>query len=66
MLTNLLLKIGAKIKKKVIMECVICKNGNTHKGKTIFTLERNGTIVIIKGVPAMICENCGEYTLTPK
>jgi len=48
------------------MECVICKNGNTHKGKTTVTLERNGTIVIIKDVPAMFCENCGEYYLDTK
>ena len=48
------------------MECVICKNGNSHKGKTTVTLERKGTIVIIKDVPAMICENCGEYYLDTK
>ncbi|MGM0620311.1 MAG: type II toxin-antitoxin system MqsA family antitoxin [Bacteroidota bacterium] len=48
------------------MECVICKNGRTHKGKTTVTLERGGTIVIIKDVPAMICENCGEYYLDKK
>lgn len=30
------------------------------------TLERGGTIVILKGVPAEICENCGEYYLSEK
>jgi YgiT-type zinc finger domain-containing protein len=27
------------------------------------TLQRDNTTVIIKGVPAEICENCGEYYL---
>lgn len=45
------------------MDCVICKNGKTRKGKTTVTLERGGSIIVIKDVPAMICENCGEYYL---
>lgn len=48
------------------MECVICKNGKTHQGTTTVTLEREGTIIVIKDVPAMICENCGEYYLDAK
>jgi len=27
------------------------------------TLQRGATTVIIKGVPAEVCENCGEYYL---
>ena len=42
------------------MKCVICKKGNTKRGKTTVTLERDGTTLIIKGVPARICANCGE------
>lgn len=45
------------------MHCVICKQGETHPGKATVTLERGGATVVIKGVPAMICENCGEYYL---
>lgn len=45
------------------MECVICKNGKTRKGKATVTLERNGTVVVIKQVPAQVCQNCGEYYL---
>jgi YgiT-type zinc finger domain-containing protein len=40
--------------------CVICKNGNSHPGKATVTLEREGTTLIVRGVPAEICENCGE------
>jgi len=45
------------------MECVICKNGTTRKGKVTVTLERNGSIIAIKDVPAQVCQNCGEYFL---
>lgn len=45
------------------MQCVICKQGEPHSGEATVTLERGGATVVIKGVPAMICENCGEYHL---
>jgi YgiT-type zinc finger domain-containing protein len=46
------------------MKCVICKQGETQKGLTTVTLERGRTTVVIKDVPAAICENCGEYYLS--
>ena len=46
------------------MTCVICKQGQTHEGTTIVTLGRGNTTVVIKDVPAEICENCGEYYLS--
>ena len=45
------------------MKCVICKNGDTKKGKVTVTLERKGTIIAIKDVLADVCNNCGEYYL---
>ena len=48
------------------MECVICKNGKTHIGTTTLTLERNGSIVVVKNAPAHICENCGQAFLDTK
>ena len=42
------------------MNCVICKHGDTHIGTTTVTLERDGTTIVFKHVPAQICENCGE------
>jgi YgiT-type zinc finger domain-containing protein len=42
------------------MLCVICKNGKTRPGKRTVTLERDGTTLIVRRVPAEICENCGE------
>ncbi len=46
------------------MKCVICKLGETHAGQAIVTLHRGQSTIIIKEVPAQICENCGEYYLT--
>jgi YgiT-type zinc finger domain-containing protein len=46
------------------MKCVVCKNGETHPGEVTVTLQREGTTVILKNVPADVCENCGEYYLS--
>ena len=46
------------------MECVICKNGNTFEGFTTVTLEQNNSVVVIKEVPAYICNNCGHFYLS--
>ncbi len=48
------------------MKCIICKNGETKPGKVTVTLEREHTIIIIKDVPAQICNNCAEYYLSDK
>ncbi len=42
------------------MKCVICRQGETHPGKTTVTLERGGATLVVKNVPAQICDNCGE------
>jgi len=46
------------------MECIICKNGQTKAGMVSVMLQRGECTVIIKNVPADICENCGEYYLS--
>ncbi len=46
------------------MKCSICKFGETEEGLTTVILKQKKTIVIIKSVPADICNNCGEYYLS--
>jgi len=46
------------------MKCLICKHGETHPGLTVVTLQRGERTLVIKGVPAEICDNCGEYYLS--
>ncbi len=42
------------------VQCVICKYGETRRGKATVALTREETTVVIKGVPADVCTNCGE------
>ncbi|ALB41750.1 MULTISPECIES: type II toxin-antitoxin system MqsA family antitoxin [Nostocales] len=46
------------------MKCVICKHGETKPGLVTVTLERDECIIVLKKVPAEICDNCGEYYLS--
>ena len=42
------------------MRCVICKQAEIRSGKATVTLERDGITLVVKGVPARVCPNCGE------
>ncbi|MDD5329332.1 MAG: type II toxin-antitoxin system MqsA family antitoxin [Sulfuricella sp.] len=46
------------------MNCVICKHGTTQPGFVTVTLERDGSTIIVRNVPAEVCDNCGEYYLS--
>ncbi|MHB8253947.1 MAG: type II toxin-antitoxin system MqsA family antitoxin [Acidiferrobacter sp.] len=46
------------------MKCALCNNGDTHPGHAHVTLSRADTVVVIKGMPADVCKNCGEYYLS--
>jgi YgiT-type zinc finger domain-containing protein len=46
------------------VKCVICKHGETEPGTTTVTLQRGESTLIVKGVPADICDNCAEYYLS--
>jgi YgiT-type zinc finger domain-containing protein len=48
----------------VTMRCVICKLGETHPGHVTVTPNHGEATAIFKGVPAEMCENCGEYYLS--
>lgn len=42
------------------MNCAICHNGNLESGSATVVLERGEATVIFKGVPARVCNICGE------
>ncbi len=46
------------------MNCVLCRHGDTLPGIVTVTLQREQSTLIIKGVPADVCVNCGEYYLS--
>lgn len=41
------------------MECFMCK-GTLEKKKVNYIVDLEETIIIIKGVPAKVCKQCGE------
>ena len=48
------------------MKCTICKHGETVEGFTTVTLEKNGSTIVFKQVPALVCDNCGEKYIKDK
>ena len=46
------------------MNCHICKTGETKPGEVTVPLERGNSIVLLKQVPAEVCQNCGSYYLS--
>lgn len=46
------------------MKCTICMLGETQPGTTTITLERDGSTIVIKQVPAEVCDACGEGYLS--
>ena len=45
------------------MSCTLCRHGKTKAGFVTVTLQRGATTIILKTVPAEVCDNCGEYYL---
>lgn len=41
------------------MSCFVCK-GDLEKKKVNYVVDLENTIIIIKGVPAKVCTQCGE------
>jgi YgiT-type zinc finger domain-containing protein len=46
------------------MRCVICKQRTTAPGTTHMAVERGATVLVVRGVPAQVCDNCGEAYLS--
>jgi YgiT-type zinc finger domain-containing protein len=55
--------MGRNIQKAPMTKCSICKTGTLRPGMTNVTHERDGHVVVVKNVPAEICDTCGEYYL---
>ncbi len=47
------------------MNCFMCK-GTLEKKKVNYIVDLGETIIIIKGVPAKVCEQCGEQYFDDK
>lgn len=42
------------------MICVVCRQGEPAPGVTTATFQQDGVTVVISGVPARLCPQCGE------
>ena len=52
--------MGGEFYGKKAMKCIICKHGETKTGTATVTLTRDQLTLVVKGVPAQVCDNCGE------
>ncbi len=50
--------------RKSTMMCVICEQGETQPDAATVTLTRDAMTLVVKGVPAQVCVNCGEEYLS--
>jgi len=41
------------------MKCSICHMGTCHAGVTEELFNKNDRLIILKDLPAMVCDNCG-------
>ena len=42
------------------MRCIIYKHGETQPGRTTETYELGAGVVVVRGIPAEVCSECGE------
>jgi YgiT-type zinc finger domain-containing protein len=57
--------VGAGLcqEKAEAMKCALCRTGETKPGTTTETYEIGGAVIVVRGVPAEVCQQCGEtYT----
>jgi YgiT-type zinc finger domain-containing protein len=46
------------------MRCIVCKHGETEPGQITLSVDREGTVVVVRDVPADVCATCGEEYLS--
>ena len=46
------------------MKCFYCKNDSTTESKTTEVFEYNNNLIIIRNIPCLECEQCGEKFFT--
>ena len=42
------------------MKCVICKEGDLQLKNVSVNFDRKGALLVIRKVPACVCDSCGE------
>ena len=53
-------------KRELIPDVCNCGQGRLHRGVTEYVTKVECSVLVIKNVPALICDICGEAYLTPE
>ena len=53
-------------KRELIPDVCNCGQGRLRSGVTEYVTKVEGSVLVIKNVPALICDVCGEAYLTPE
>ena len=53
-------------KRELIPDVCNCCHGRLRRGVTEYVTRVEGSVLVIKNVPALICDICGEAYLTPE
>jgi YgiT-type zinc finger domain-containing protein len=46
--------------------CFHCPEGEYEPGTTTRTLEDGDTVLVVKGIPALVCDKCGDAAFSEK
>jgi hypothetical protein len=46
------------------MTCIICKQGRPLLARHAWPSSAGATVLVVRGVPVQVCENCGEAYLS--
>lgn len=52
-----------KVREGII--CKACRSGKLRNREVAQTYEREGLEVMIEGIPALVCDNCGQIYFPP-
>ena len=44
--------------------CGVCLTGRRQAGRTTSTLTRGETTIVVRWIPAAVCDTCGDITLS--
>ncbi|WP_341837683.1 type II toxin-antitoxin system MqsA family antitoxin [Chitinophaga pollutisoli] len=45
------------------MECSFCNQGVMGEGLKDIVLQNGNAVIVVHGIPAMVCSHCGHYDL---
>jgi len=57
-------KYVAELKDMEGSPCIVCPEGRLEVSTFTKTMERDGTTLVVKEVPALVCDTCGDVSYT--